>query len=164
MENKKNKTELYLITITFIMYMFVIILFLLSGCNTRIVTKSQKDSIIVKTKTDTLIKDSIKYITITKEVEKIVTIKEDCKTKMEIRQENRTKRDSLRYIYKTIRDTIRIKSNMIVDTTSIKQRTKRQENRQQGRTDRGFWNWIFLVIISFILGYFTSKIKKTIYG
>lgn len=164
MENKDKDTETYLIIIGVAFYVLVIILFSLTSCATKIVTKSQKDSIIVHTKVDTLIKDSIKYITITKEVEKTVTIKEDCKTKMEIRQENRTKRDSLRYVYKTIRDTVKIKSNMIVDTTSIKERTQRQKNRQEGRTERGFWNWILIVFIAFILGYSTSKIRKQIYG
>lgn len=160
--------------IGFVFFMLVYLLLSLSSCSQKIITRTKtkdstttffkKDSISIKTDTVVILKgDSIlvyitdtitKYLTETKIVEKTVTIKEDCKSKQEVRQENRTKRDSLRYIYKTITDTVR-----------IKERTQRQENRQIGRTNRNNYFWLLLVILSFLFGYnfkylFNVKTKK----
>lgn len=132
--------------------LLLLFIFTFTFCNPRIITRTiSKDStLVIKRDTsfirvnDTIIKNIIEY----REVVKNIFIKEDCKTKMEVRQEQRIKRDSIIYNYKTIRDTVLINN-----------RTKRQENRQNGRTNRGFWIWILLIIISFLAGYFLKQLK-----
>lgn len=133
---------------------FILILIYLGACSPKIITKTNT----VFQKSDTVRKDSLIYVTTT--IERI--IKEDCKTKMEVRQENRTRRDSIYYVYKTIRDTIRLRGALIRDTVLIKEKTNRVQIRQENRTSRNAYFYWWLVIVAFFVGLFFKTIKNLV--